>query len=122
MKSKLFLMLAVATAVALLAWGATGHPTITAAIPVGNKPAGVAIDPSTNRIYVANADNNNVSVIDGTTDTVVAVVAAMYWPFGVAANPGTNRVYVTDNATDAVRVIDGVPTRWWPPRLWGTVP
>jgi len=122
MKSKLFLMLAVATAVALLSGDAAAQPTVIATIPVAAVPLGVAVNPATNRIYVANADNNNVSVIDGTTGTVVAVVAAMYWPFGVAANPGTNRVYVTDNATDAVRVIDGAPTRWWPPRLWGTVP
>jgi hypothetical protein len=54
MKSKLFLMLAVAAAAVLLAWGATTQPTITAAIPVGNNPTGVVVNPSTNPIYAAN--------------------------------------------------------------------
>src|SRR3989442_1937775 len=40
-------------------------------IPVGNNPEGVAVNPNTNRIYVANSADNNVSVIDGSTNTVI---------------------------------------------------
>jgi len=53
MTSKLCVTLAVATAVALLAGGVTGQPTITAAMLVGNEAAGVAINPSTNPISAA---------------------------------------------------------------------
>ena len=35
----------------------------------------MAVNPTTNRIYVANYDSNNVSVIDGASNTVVATVA-----------------------------------------------
>ena len=41
----------------------------------GSEPEGVAVNPTTNRIYVANYDSNNVSVIDGASNTVVATVA-----------------------------------------------
>jgi YVTN family beta-propeller protein len=32
----------------------------------------VGVNPSTGRVYVANVNSNTVSVIDGTTNTVVA--------------------------------------------------
>ena len=31
-------------------------------IPVGNQPLGVAANPATNRVYVANANSNSVTV------------------------------------------------------------
>ena len=36
----------------------------------------MAVNPVTNKIYVANYDGNNVTVIDGASDTVTATVAA----------------------------------------------
>ena len=51
-----------------------GTNTVVATVPVGTWPDGVAVNPTTNRIYVANCDSNNVSVIDGATNTVVATV------------------------------------------------
>jgi YVTN family beta-propeller protein len=41
---------------------------------VGARPLGVAVNPETNRIYVANSGDDTVSVIDGATDTVIATV------------------------------------------------
>ena len=38
-------------------------------------PYRLAVDPATHSIYVANELSNNVSVIDGTTNTVTAAVA-----------------------------------------------
>ena len=35
----------------------------------------MAVNPNTNRIYVTNDGSNNVSVIDGASNTVVATVA-----------------------------------------------
>ena len=53
-------------------------PAIIATVPVGNTPDGVAVNPTTNRIYVANAVPisvpNIVSVIDGATNMVIASV------------------------------------------------
>jgi YVTN family beta-propeller protein len=42
--------------------GATG--SVMGAAAVGSSPWGVAMNPDTNRIYVANAGSNNVSVIE----------------------------------------------------------
>jgi YVTN family beta-propeller protein len=37
--------------------------TVTATIPVGDNPSGVAVDPKTSTIYVANALSDTVSVL-----------------------------------------------------------
>ena len=76
-------------------------------IPVGYRPHGVAVNPTTNRIYVANWGSDNVSVIDGGSDTVDATIPVGGGPVGVAVNPNTNRIYVTNQGSDNVSVIDG---------------
>jgi YVTN family beta-propeller protein len=45
----------------------TGCGKTPATIAVGNGPAGVAIDQATGTVYVANAGDNTVSVINGAT-------------------------------------------------------
>ena len=66
------------------------------------------MNPSTNRIYVANRGSNDLSVIDGAGNTVVATVAVGTGPYDVTVNPNTNRaVYVTNENTNNVSVIDG---------------
>ncbi len=54
--------------------------------------------------YVANANSNNVSVIDTATNSVVATVPLGFSPAGVAVTPDGKHVYVTDSA--GVAVID----------------
>lgn len=85
-------------------------------IPVGSQPAGIAVNTTTNLVYVANFQDGTLSVIQGTTGTqncsarcltVIATVAVGHLPIGVAANPKTNRIYVTSNFDHAVSVIDG---------------
>jgi YVTN family beta-propeller protein len=79
--------------------------TVIATVDVGNSPRSIAVNPSTNRIYVANIFDNTVSVIDGTTNTVIATVDVGNSPTDAAVNPSTNRIYVT--SAGAVSVIDG---------------
>ena len=55
-------------------------------------------------------DSNNVSVIDGASNTVVATVAVGSNPYGVAVNPNTNRIYVANYGDDTVSVIEDVPS------------
>ncbi len=81
--------------------------TVIATIGVGANPQGVAVNPNTNRIYVANHDNNNVSVIDGNTNSVITTIGVDVGPQGVAVNPTTNRIYVANNGSGDVSVIDG---------------
>ena len=48
-------------------------------------------------MYVTNSGSNTISVIDGSTDKVVANIKVEDCLLtGVAVNPETNRVYVTN--------------------------
>jgi YVTN family beta-propeller protein len=65
----------------------------------------VAVNPVTNKIYVANMFSANVTVIDGTTNDTTLVPAGTE-PCAVAVNPTTNKIYVANNGSDNVTVID----------------
>jgi len=87
-------------------------------IRVGRIPLGIAVDQATNTVYVANAGDNTVSVINGATcdagDTSgcsqkPATVAVGAFGDAVAVDPVTNTVFVTNQAArpGTVSVIDG---------------
>jgi YVTN family beta-propeller protein len=76
-------------------------------IPVGTVPLQVGLNVKTNRIYVANLNSNNVSVIDGNTDTVIATVSVGNSPVDVGVNSVTNMIYVPNSGDNTVSVIDG---------------
>src|SRR5438477_363483 len=78
-----------------------------ATIPVGKTPIGVAVDPSTNTVYVANSDSGTISVISGLTNKVTDTIKVGVKPDGVAVSPSTNTIYVTDAATYNASVISG---------------
>src|SRR5215469_3364366 len=68
-------------------------------------PAALAVNPVTNKIYVASSP---ITVIDGATNAVTSIVAGGF-PVAVAANPVTNKIYFADKASNpgSVIVIDG---------------
>ena len=85
---------------------------LIATIGVGNQPDGVAVNPSTNGVYVVNEEGGSVSVIDGTPGSptehrVIRTVFVGSKPHSVAVNPTTNRIYVTRYFDQQVTVIDG---------------
>ncbi len=82
-----------------------GPYTVAATVPVEGGAFGLAVDPSTHTVYVANADNT-VSVIDGATRTVTATVPVGKGPVDLAVDASTHTVYVA-NADNTVSVIDG---------------
>jgi YVTN family beta-propeller protein len=64
------------------------------------------VNPVTNRIYVANFDSGNVTVIDGATNVVTATLAA--GGGALAINPVTNKIYLASNSgIGNVVIIDG---------------
>ena len=102
------LVTAAATLGALLAFPLAAAATAASpTISVGNSPYGVAVNPSTNTVYVANYADNSVSVINGSTNTVTATVSVGSIPSAVAVNPSTNTVYVANYADKSVSVING---------------
>lgn len=85
---------------------ATISSTITATIPVGKHPQGVAVDPTTHTAYVANYGDNTLSVVDTANRTVTGAIPVGQHPQGVAVDPTTHTVCVTNNRDDTVSVVD----------------
>ena len=93
-------------------------------IPVGTNPAGIAINQSGTRAYVANSNGASVSVIDidptsGTYNQVIDAdlssggidtIAVPNGPFKVAVSPDGKRIYVSNITDSSVSVIDIDPT------------
>jgi DNA-binding beta-propeller fold protein YncE len=75
---------------------------IVATVPVGG--LGIAVDETTHYVYVAGG--NDIALIDGATNTVVArqLAPSGGW-FGVALNPVLNHVYVTNTSQPGQSVV-----------------
>src|SRR5258707_6231453 len=94
----------------VLSWPMPGYSqTGVATIGAGTNPFAAAVNPVTNKIYVANRGSSTVTVIDGATNTTITniTVAVGATPVAVAVNPVTNQIYVTNNNSNDVTVIDG---------------
>ncbi len=113
--------------------GGTGTVTVidgatdnTLSVSAGYFTNSVALNPVTNRIYAVNqcsdescGSGGSVTVMDGTSNTVIATVAVGNGPYGVAVNSVTNKIYVVNVCANdptcggllglgTVSVIDGV--------------
>ena len=84
----------------------TTLPVSNPTLPVGVNPDAVAVNPATNKTYVANYTSGTVTVIDGTTSSTDTVNVGA-GPRDIAVNPATNKTYVVNNTDDTVTVIDG---------------
>jgi YVTN family beta-propeller protein len=80
--------------------------TVTATVGAGTNPDAVAVNPVTNKIYVANYSNNSVTVIEGATNATTTVGVGSS-PRTLAVNPVTNKIYVAHSLSNNVTVIDG---------------
>jgi YVTN family beta-propeller protein len=76
-------------------------------VTTGNGPVAMAVNPITNRIYVANVNSSDITVVDGATDSAFQVSADSE-PWAVAVNPTTNKIYVANYGSADITVIDGV--------------
>ena len=81
---------------------ATATNTVTATIPVGSGPRGVAVTPDGSTVYVTNFQDNTVSVIATASNTVTATIPVGNNPFGVTASPDGSTVYVANEAAGTV--------------------
>ena len=75
-------------------------------ISVGSKPYSIAF--GLGNIYVTNSGSDNVSVIDGKTNKVVATIPSGYLPNGVASDETYSKIYVTNSGSNKVSVINGI--------------
>jgi YVTN family beta-propeller protein len=76
-------------------------------IPINGQPGYMAVNTTTNMIYVPNQTLNSLTVISGATGDVVTNIPVGQAPFAAAVNPITNLVYVTVPTGPSVVVIDG---------------
>src|SRR5205823_6634266 len=60
-------------------------------------PIGIAFDPNNGNMYVTNQGSNTVSVIDSTTNTVIATIPVGTTPFAIAFDPKNDDMYVVNN-------------------------
>jgi YVTN family beta-propeller protein len=81
-----------------------GASNTTATVVTGTFPNAIALNPVTNKIYVANRNSNNVTVIDGASNTATTVAVGTN-PQDITLNPVTNKVYVTNFNSGNVTVI-----------------
>ena len=98
-----WLVLGTLTFAALVSSAAEAQPTVVATIrlaPGGHSPRAVAVNPTTNRIYVGTYAHGIV-VIDGASNAVIATIDL---PGNeIAVNPETDRVYATGPEGVSVR-------------------
>jgi YVTN family beta-propeller protein len=85
----------------------TKNNTVTATIPVGGEPIGVAASPNGRRAYIANV-GATVSVINTATNKVVDTIdlTAFASLYGVAVSPDSRKVCVANPGSGSVLVID----------------
>ncbi len=65
--------------------------------PVGSTPDALAIDPAARLLFIANADNNNVAVVDISEDeisNVLGFIPTLWYPSALAVAPGGKTLYV----------------------------
>ena len=80
----------------------------TSPLTVETSPWAVAVNPVTNTIYVANYDDDDVSVINGSTNTVGHDISVGNNPDAILVDPVNNLIYVANYSSNSVTVINGV--------------
>jgi YVTN family beta-propeller protein len=71
-------------------------------------PAGIAYDSDNGNLYVTNRGSDSLSVINGTTNTLVNEMSLdAIAPSGVVYNAANNYIYITNMGSNTVSVING---------------
>jgi YVTN family beta-propeller protein len=88
-----------------------------------------AVDAAGSKVYVANAGDNTVSVIDTATNTVAGTIPVGSYPSGVAVTPDGRKLYVITPLTPqastlsvidtATKVVSTIPINVQPTGLFG---
>jgi YVTN family beta-propeller protein len=71
----------------------------------------MALNPTNGLLYVTDGASNAVSVLNATTDAVVATVPTGSQPHGIAYDPDDGKMYVANWGSNDISVISGTPGR-----------
>ena len=81
-------------------------------VPVhGTSPVGISYNSANNNMYVANLGSSTVSVISGSTDSVIASILVGNTPAFIAHAPPNNKLYVSNAGSNDVYVINGATNK-----------
>ena len=80
-------------------------------VKVGKAPVAIVVNAATNRVYVANHGSGNVSVLDGTSNVLLATVDVGSLPYSMAVDPASNTIYVSNIYSQTMTMIDGATNR-----------
>ncbi|WP_375502619.1 beta-propeller fold lactonase family protein [uncultured Nostoc sp.] len=99
-------------------------------IPIGSQPNKVLLSPDQNRLYVANGNDDSISVIDTNNNRVVQTISLSRPgdkykggnPNSLTLSPDGRTLYVTLGGENAITVVDlqagqvngRIPTGWYP--------
>jgi YVTN family beta-propeller protein len=111
-------------------------PVVTGTITVGTHPAGAVLDAHTGRLFVADADSDEVSVIDTAAGRVVRTIGLAPYhgasvgsnPVGLALSADGGTLYVANSGNNDIDVVDvahgrvdgSIPTAWYPSAVVAT--
>jgi YVTN family beta-propeller protein len=76
-------------------------------ISVGSNPYALVYNPVSVKVYCANYSSDNVTVIDGETNTVIATIAVGDAPRALVHNSTNNTIYCANGESGNITVIDG---------------
>ena len=79
---------------------------LTETISVGNSPNSVSVSPDGTKVYVANFNDSNVSIISTSSNTVTNTISVGAQPFSVTVSPDGTKVYVSNDGINSVGVIN----------------
>lgn len=84
--------------------------SVIGSVAVGVYPEGIAFDGANQMIYVANAGSNNLSVINGSTNSVSAIISVgpYHTPVSVIYDPAQKDLFVAEQATNSLSVIGAI--------------
>lgn len=74
-------------------------------IAVGLDPDAISYDPVDGKLFVANYQSNNISVISDSTNTVTATIPSGSGPNGAAYDPVTGDVFIANRNSNNVTVV-----------------
>ena len=90
--------------------------SIVKTLTVGKSPNGVAVNPRTDKIYVANTGSNTISVIDGKTNNVIKnITVPLDQSTTLTLDPTTNIIYVLGSIRNQFFIINGSTDTLLPP-------
>jgi len=78
-----------------------------ASVKVGSSPVSIAANSQNGNVYVVNAGDGTVSIVDGHTDAVVTTVKVGIHPYSITVNSMTGKVYVSHTFNSLLTIIDG---------------